>query len=101
MELADGDYVIMHSFSSIVHYSHHSTGSLDTGALDLEGTSAHPRAVMRGFAELDKVETGECSLFNILPELNINVHTYVHLGSILATRTQLYFFLAISRPLLL
>ena len=54
VDLENGEQVIMHSFSSIVHYSRSSSHS----SLDLEGTGAHPKAVMRGFAELDKVETG-------------------------------------------
>ena len=53
MELDGGECVIMHSFSSVVHYAGPSAHSLD-----LEGTGAHPKAVMRGFAELSKVETG-------------------------------------------
>lgn len=55
MDLDGGECVIMHSFSSIVHYSRPST----VRSMDLEGTNAHPKAVMRGFAELDKVETGK------------------------------------------
>ncbi len=55
MDLDGEECIIMHSFSSIVHYSRSSSVA---GSLDLEGTSSHPRAVMRGFAELDKVEMG-------------------------------------------
>lgn len=57
MELGNGESVVMHSHSSIVHYLQPSSSSL--GSMDLEGSHSHPKAVMRGFAELDKVETGK------------------------------------------
>lgn len=56
MELENGESIVMHSHSSIVHYMQPSSSG---ASLDLEDT--HPKAVMRGFAELDKVETGESS----------------------------------------
>ena len=54
MEMGGGQTVIMHSHSAIVHYP-----TPNTGTLDLDSTFSHPKSVMRGFAEVDKVENGE------------------------------------------
>ena len=52
MQLSGGEYVVMHSHSAIVHYpsSHH--------GMNIEEESSHPKSVLRGFAEIEKVETG-------------------------------------------
>ena len=54
MEMGGGETVIMHSHSAIVHYL-----TPNTGTLDLDGSFSHPKSVMRGFAEVDKVESGK------------------------------------------
>ena len=54
VEMGGGQTVVMHSHSAIVHYP-----TPNTGTLDLDGSSSHPKSVMRGFAEVDKVESGE------------------------------------------
>ncbi len=54
MEMGGGETVIMHSHSAIVHYL-----TPNTGTLDLDGGFSHPKSVMRGFAEVDKVESGK------------------------------------------
>lgn len=53
VEMGGGETVIMHSHSAIVHYL-----TPKTGTLDLDGSFSHPKSVMRGFAEVDKVESG-------------------------------------------
>lgn len=54
VEMGGGETVIMHSHSAIVHYL-----TPNTGTLDLDGGFSHPKSVMRGFAEVDKVESGK------------------------------------------
>ena len=54
VEMGGGETVIMHSHSAIVHYL-----TPNTGTLDLDGSFSHPKSVMRGFAEVDKVESGK------------------------------------------
>ena len=56
VEMGGGEVVIMHSHSAIVHYL-----TPNTGTLDLDGSFSHPKSVMRGFAEVDKVESGKPS----------------------------------------
>ena len=67
MEMGGGEVVIMHSHSAIVHYL-----TPNTGTLDLDGSFSHPKSVMRGFAEVDKVESGK-------PSTNV-LSRYVTLG---------------------
>ena len=55
MELERGEAVILHSQSSLVHYPASHFG----GVLDHEQEYSQPRTVIRGFAELDKVEPGQ------------------------------------------
>ena len=55
MELEDGEAVVMHSQSAIAHYP----ASHFRQALDHEQDYSQTRTVLRGFAELDKVENGE------------------------------------------
>ena len=54
VDMGGGQTVIMHSHSAIVHYP-----TPHTGTVDLDNTFSHPKSVMRGFAEVDKVESGE------------------------------------------
>ncbi len=64
-----GEFVVLHSHSSIVHYPPHVPSSSTTGSLDYDDSHAHPRAVMRGFADVDKVEPGKADLWTLgLPE---------------------------------
>lgn len=57
VEMTGGDAVILHSPSAIVHYppSHFQP------TVDHEADYGHPRSVLRGFAEREKVEQGEQS----------------------------------------
>lgn len=65
MEMGGGETVIMHSHSAIVHYL-----TPNTGTLELDGSSSHPKSVMRGFAEVDKVESGKPNInCRVLPTL--------------------------------
>lgn len=56
MDLGGGESVVLHSHSTAVHYppSRHT--------LDIEENRSHPKAVMRGFCDLDKVEAGVSSV---------------------------------------
>ena len=51
--MAGGESVIMHSQSAIVHYPSQHLGAMVPDDL------SHPRAVLRGFAEVEKVDVGE------------------------------------------
>lgn len=53
VELTGGETVIMHSQSAIVHYPPQHHGSMVPDDL------SHPRSVLRGFAEIEKVDSGE------------------------------------------
>ncbi len=53
MEMSGGETVIMHSQMAIVHYPSQPQASIVSDDL------SHPRSVLRGFAEVDKVDTGE------------------------------------------
>ena len=55
MDLSAGEAIIMHSPSAIVHYP----SSHFKSTVDHEVDYAHPRSVLRGFAEIDKVEKGK------------------------------------------
>ena len=77
VDMGGGQTVIMHSNSAIVHYP-----TPNTGTLDLDNTFSHPKSVMRGFAEVDKVENGELSLvrdkFRHWPFTDHFLHIAVH-----------------------
>ena len=60
VEMGGGETVIMHSHSAIVHYL-----TPNTGTLDLDGGFSHPKSVMRGFAEVDKVESGKHKIVDL------------------------------------
>ena len=55
VDLSGGEAVIMHSTSAMVQYpsSHFKT------SIDHEEDYAHPKSVLRGFKEVDKVEQGK------------------------------------------
>lgn len=54
VELEGGEVVILHSPSAIMHYpASHFKSSLDYKE------DYHPKSVLRGFAEVNKVEQGE------------------------------------------
>lgn len=53
VEMSGGEAVIMHSQLAIVHYPSQPHDSIVSDDL------SHPRSVLRGFAEVDKVDTGE------------------------------------------
>ncbi len=53
MELSDGESVIMHSQSAIVHYP-----SQPNGSTTVSDDLSHPKSVLRGFAEVEKVDSG-------------------------------------------
>ncbi len=65
MEVNGGEYVIMHSHSSIVHYSSTFSSSLEDEGLMQAHPVRHPMAVMRGFADIDKIESGKIELFTL------------------------------------
>ena len=57
VELGSGEAVVMHSHSAIVHYP--TASSQFAPYSPSEDTATAPKSVMRGFAEIDKVEPGE------------------------------------------
>ncbi len=52
VELSGGESVIMHSQSAIVHYPSQPNGSI------LADDLSQPKSVLRGFAEIEKVDAG-------------------------------------------
>ena len=57
MELEGGEFIVLQSAVSAVHY--HSSPPTHP-SLDFEGHKAHPKIVMRGFSELGNVDAGQC-----------------------------------------
>ena len=55
MEVGEGEAVVMHSQSSMAHYP---ASQFQPITHDID--YSHPRSVLRGFAEIDHVEQGEC-----------------------------------------
>jgi len=54
--LSNGESVAFHSQGSIVHYPAPPPSHM---TLDIEANHSHPKVVMRGFTDLDKVESGK------------------------------------------
>lgn len=57
VDLPAGEAVIMHSPSAIIHYP----ASHFKQTIDHEVEYAQPKSLLRGFAEVDKVEQGEAT----------------------------------------
>lgn len=57
VEVGEGEGVIMHSQSSMAHYP-----AAQFQPPSHEVDYAHPRSVLRGFAEIDHVDQGACLL---------------------------------------
>ncbi len=69
----------MHSPSAIVHYP----ASHFRPTVDHEVDYAHPKSVLRGFAEVDKVEQGSQGKNRVMGinycSPSVGVHMYIHL----------------------